>query len=605
LKLAERSLDAAKETHAFILAAAGTIAFRHVHNLMKARQYFSRLKGMEPDNRELKAFEKQIGEELVAEENVAPAKAAPAKAAPAAAAARPAIQPQPTPPPSAPSAPPPPVAAAAAAAATPSPPPPAAAAKPVSEAPPAATPAPGATNTAAPPAGEHSPDEGKVAELRGQLAKFETAKRWGEVAKTLVALTGVLADDFDRVEAALRAADIYANQLRNQVEAIKAFELVRSIEPNNPVAVEFLVKAYEARREFEKLLALRRQEADGLPPGPARAAKFTELARLATEKVKKPEVCIAYWREVVDNDPDNLEGITQLAGFYERAKDFESLAGILQKEVELTSDRTKKIATLKKLGTIYGDRLNNDEGAVEAWRQLLSIDPNDKQAQEALKKKYLALQRWDDLESFYAESGTWDEFIRVLEQQEAKETESQGKAGLLFKIAQLWADRKQKTDRAAKAYERILELDPSNLRAAEALVPIYQQVGNAPALARAYEVRLQHVEDPIGKLELLRDVALLYESKVNDPNKAFDRYKSAFDIAAEDDGTGDDLERAAKTTGRWPEVIAAYEKAIGDQNDPEVATRLRLRLGRVFIDEVNQVDQAVAQFRAVYEANPE
>ncbi|MEO7093584.1 MAG: tetratricopeptide repeat protein, partial [Polyangiales bacterium] len=95
------------------------------------------------------------------------------------------------------------------------------------------------------------------------------------------------------------------------------------------------------------------------------------------------------------------------------------------------------------------------------------------------------------------------------------------------------------------------------------------------------------------------------ESKVNDPNKAFDRYKSAFDIAAEDDGTGDDLERAAKTTGRWPEVIAAYEKAIGDQNDPEVATRLRLRLGRVFIDEVNQVDQAVAQFRAVYEANPE
>ena len=42
--------------------------------------------------------------------------------------------------------------------------------------------------------------------------------------------------------------------------------------------------------------------------------------------------------------------------------------------------------------------------------------------QEALKKKYLALGRWDDLEVFYAESGKWDEFIRVLEQQEAKET---------------------------------------------------------------------------------------------------------------------------------------------------------------------------------------
>ncbi len=504
----------------------------------------------------------------------------------------------PPPPAKAASEPPPPPPPPAAKAASEPPPPPAAA--PVAAAP-SATPAPGGVAAT----GAHAPDEGKVGELRAQLAKFETAKRWGEVAKTLIALTAVLADDFDRVEAALRAADIYANQLRNQVEAIKAFEQVRAIEPNNPVAVEFLVKAYEARREFEKLLALRRTEADELPSGPARAAKFLELARLATEKVKKPEVCIAYWKEVVDNDPSNLEGVTQLGGFYERAKDFEALATVLQQEVELLSDRTKKIATLKKLGTIYGDRLNNDEGAVEAWRALLGLDPNDKQAQEALKKKYLTLQRWDDLELFYAESGKWDEFIRVLEQQEAKETDNGVKSGLLFKIAQLWADRKQKTDRAAKAYERILELDPSNLRAAEALVPIYQQVGNAPALAKAIEVRLQHVEDPIGKLELLRDVAQLYETKVADPNKAFDRYKSAFEIAPEDDGTGNDLERAAKTTERWPEVISAYTAAIGSQNDPDVATRLRLRLGRVFIDEVQKVDEAVAQFRAVYEGNPE
>ncbi|MGZ6093888.1 MAG: tetratricopeptide repeat protein, partial [Polyangiales bacterium] len=316
-------------------------------------------------------------------------------------------------------------------------------------------------------------------------------------------------------------------------------------------------------------------------------------------------VCIAYWKEVVDNDPGNLEGITQLGGFYERAKDFEALAGILEKEVELTGDRAKRIATLKKLGTIYGDRLNNDEGAVEAWRRLLEIDPNDKQAQEALKKKYLALQRWDDLEQFYAESGKWDEFIRVLEQQEAKETENAAKAGLLFKIAQLWNDRKQKTDRAAKAYERILELDASNLRAAEALVPIYQQVGNAPALARAYEVKLEHAEDPISKLELYRDVAALYEGKVADPNKAFDRFRSAFEIAPEDDLGSEDLERVAKGTGRWDEVVATYEKSIKEQTDPETATRLRLRLGRVYIEEQGKVDLAVAQFRAVYEENPE
>lgn len=604
LKLADRNVDAARGDRGattFLLAEAGTIAWKQIGDLMRARGYFSRLKSLAPDHHQVQSFEKQIGEELDAVEVAGIAIAAPA-------ATNRALREQPTvvqevePPP----------------AALPSEPP-ARAKEPELEPVRAKEPEPpsdrkpepvAAATSAAPPAAEkdeeaHAPDEGKVAELKAQLGKFEAAKRWGEVAKTLVALVGVLSDDFDRVEAALRAADIYANQLRNQVEAIKAFELVRTIEPNNPVAVEFLVKAYEQRREFEKLLALRRQEADELPPGPARAAKFAELARLATEKVKKPEVCIAYWREVVENDEANLEAITQLGGFYERAKDFEALAGILEKEVALTGDRAKRVATLKKLGTIYGDRLNNDEGAVEAWRRLLEIDPNDKQAQEALKKKYLALQRWDDLEQFYADTGKWDEFIRVLEQQEAKETENAAKAGLLFKIAQLWNDRKQKQDRAAKAYERILELDASNLRAAEALVPIYQQVGNAPALARAYEVKLEHVDDAMGKLELYRDVASLYEGKVNDPSKAFDRYRSAFEIAPEDELSGDDLERVARTTGRWEDVVSTYRKAVEAANDPEVSTRLRLRLGRVQVDELKNVDEAVKEFRAVYESNPE
>ena len=46
---------------------------------------------------------------------------------------------------------------------------------------------------------------------------------------------------------------------------------------------------------------------------------------------------------------------------------------------------------------------------------LLTLEPDDRRAQEELKKRYVALGRWDDLEVFYAESGKWDEFIRVLE----------------------------------------------------------------------------------------------------------------------------------------------------------------------------------------------
>ncbi len=281
---------------------------------------------------------------------------------------------------------------------------------------------------------------------------------------------------------------------------------------------------------------------------------------------------------------------------------------MLQKQVDSTFDSAAKQVLLGKLGALYGERLNDDEAAVEAWRQLLALNPQDRKAQEALKKKYLTLGRWDDLEVFYAESGKWDEFIRVLETQEAKETVDQAKIGLLVKIAQLWMVQKGKPDRAAKAYEKVLSIDAQHLEAAEALIPLYEQANNPKGLAGAIEVKLLHPQDDDAKLELYRQVAGLYETKLKEPQRAFERYLSAFEIAPGDERCIDDVERAARATGGWDALIAAYGAAItkaeGDA-EHDLGITLRLRLGRVLRDEVKRVDDALAQFRAVYDADGE
>ena len=411
----------------------------------------------------------------------------------------------------------------------------------------------------------------------------------------------------EKVALYTKAAELYTGKFANQAEAVKAYEAVIAIDPENRSAIDYLRQMYEKRRDWEKLLGLERREAERLY-GDERARKFLDIAKLATERVKKPEVCIELWQQVLDSDPSNAEALGALGGLYERSKDFDKLVNVLEKQAEVTYDNGQKVQILTKLGTIYGDRLNNDEGAVNAWRALLAIDPNDRKAQEALKKKYLALGRWDDLEVFYAETGKWDEFIRVLEQQEAKETDADAKIGMLFKIAELWADKKQKNDRAARAYEKVLELESQNLRAAEALIPIYSQAGNSKALANAIEVKLGHEEDAYPKLALLREVAGLYEGKVREPQKAFARYLAAFVLFPGDEQTTLDVERAAKATGQWDEVTSAYRTAIDqaiDAGDAGLAITLRLKLGRVLVEEMQQVDEALTVYRAVYDADSE
>lgn len=560
----------------FLLSQAGTLVWHKLGNLIRAREYFERLSAIEPENPSLKAFELQIGEPIASRTGAVGTDAGEEATSVAAA-----------------------ESIAAEALDDPAPP------QEVESQSVAEAPVESPEAEAAPVFEE---DAERVAELRELVAKQETAKRYNELVRALVQLAQAVGKPQEKIELYLRAADLYTSRFANQAEAIKAYEAILEIEPEHAPAIDTLRQMYERRRDWEKLLRLQRAEAERMEDPSQRAAAFVQMAKLATERVKKPDICIELWSQVLEVEPEHPEAIASLAFLYERTKNYEALARMLEKQAELTFEAPQKVQILSKLALIYGDRLGSDEGAVRAWRALLAIEPNDRRAQEALKRKYLALGWWDELELFYAESGKWDELIRLLEAQEARETEASVKVGLLMKIAQLWAERREKADRAARSYERVLEHDPQHLAAAEALVRIYSEIGNHKGLATALEVKLVHEADQWARLSVLRELADLYGNRLKDPASAFARLLAAFELASSDERCADDLEAAAAETGSWDEVAAAYRRAIDEateRDELDTAVALRLRHGRVLIDQLGRVDDALAELRAVHELEPE
>ncbi|HEX2878858.1 MAG TPA: hypothetical protein VHO25_04910, partial [Polyangiaceae bacterium] len=450
-------------------------------------------------------------------------------------------------------------------------------------------------------------DPEKVAELRTKLAEQEAAKRHHEYVKTLVALADAVGDPAEKAQLYSAAAELYATKFMNQAEATKAYEAVIAVDPSNSTAVDYLRQAYEKRRDWEKLIQLRRAEAE-TASGDARHRIYKELADLATERVKKPELCLELWAVVLEYDPGDVAALQALVQLYERTREYDKLADALVRLVEYTSDTAQKIQLLNKLGQIAGDRLKDDEKATEAYRMLLVLDPQDRRAQEQLKKRYLTLGRWDDLEIFYAESGKWDEFIRVLETSEPKAETPEQRIKMLVKIAELWMTQKGKPDRAARAYEKVLSIEADNLMAAERLVPIYTDTNNSRGLVGALEVTLGHADDVQDKLRLSREIGALYEGKLNDKAKAFERYLAAFQLEPLSEQTQADVERVAAQTEGWGALTGAYKQAIGEaekSRDQESATALRLRLGRVFLHELKDIDAALEQYHAVCEYDPE
>ena len=396
----------------------------------------------------------------------------------------------------------------------------------------------------------------------------------------------------EKVALYTKAADLYVTKFANQAEAVKAYEAVLAIDPDHAQAVDYLRQMYEKRRDWEKLLGLQRREAERMPPGAERAAKFLEIAKLATERVKKPEVCIELWQEVLEQRRVERRSARRPRGLYERAKDFEQARD-----------------GARAAGRDHVRRAGEDPGPDEARDDLRRAPQQRRGRGQRVARRSSRSTRTIAARRTRSRRSTWRSAAgttsRSSTPRAASGTSSSAsssskrrrrrtptpKISLLFKIAQLWADKKQKLDRAAKAYEKVLELEPDNLQAAEALIPIYTAANNAKALANAIEVKLGHEQDPTAKLELYREVAALYEGKVKDPQKAFDRYLAAFELFPGDERTSDDVERVARRSpARWDEVVAAYRRAIdaGRLRTASATTgiMLRLRLGRVLVENV-------------------
>jgi tetratricopeptide (TPR) repeat protein len=464
----------------------------------------------------------------------------------------------------------------------------------------------------APLAGDRPPSSPPVsaagiADLREQLAKQESQNRVHELVKTLVALGDAVSDPEERVHFYSRAADLYANKFMNQAEAVKANEKIFAIDPSNTGAREYLRQMYEKRRDWEKLVRLRQAEAAGLDSEGERAALYKEIALLATERIKKPAICITLWEEVLANDASDHDALNELSKLYERDRNYEKLADVLQRLSD-AAEGAERIALLTKLGQVVGDRLKDEDRAIEVYRALVVLEPDNRRAQEQLKKRYVALGRWDDLDDFYAGSGRWDEFIRVLESSEARAESVPERIRMLQKIAELWEKQLKKPDRAARAYEKIMSLDAQNREAATRLIPIYASSNNAKGLSNVLEVKLSDAEDDVERLEILSQLVEIYEARLRDPVRAFERSRAAFELAPMDDVRQAEVERLAGLTADWPALIGSYGIAIRESEqtgEHAGAAALRLRLGRVHIEQMGNVEDALSEYRAVLDAQPD
>ncbi|MFL5271536.1 MAG: tetratricopeptide repeat protein [Anaeromyxobacteraceae bacterium] len=320
--------------------------------------------------------------------------------------------------------------------------------------------------------------------LRADLERLATATQHIEE------LAALYEDEFDRLppaaaaEVALRLGALHEERLGATDAAIGWFERARELDRDNtPSALAALDRLYRKTNRDAELAGVVEAEA-ALAAGDERATFLLRLGQLAEEKLGEPERAVRAYEALVAEDPRQLPALRALERLHEAAGRSEALAENLAAQRALAEDAaTRQRLTSRLAGAVAA--LGREEEAAALWKEALAQDPRHEPALVALEGLYEKLARWPELA----------EHLRARLAVTADRREA---ARLHDKLGALLGTRLGDTAEAVRAYQAVLDADPRNRRALEALRDLHGAQGDLDGLASVYRRLLPLQEDAAG-----------------------------------------------------------------------------------------------------------
>lgn len=439
--------------------------------------------------------------------------------------------------------------------------------------------------------------------LDALAAKYEGLERWNDLIGVLGKKADLLDDPAEKKVLLSRIASLWLDEFSNPNKAIGPLEQILVLDPEDRGALTQLKEIYKKRRNWRGLLGLYEREVSQLPAEDQRPL-LLEMAELAQKRLGDPTSAIHAWNRVLELDDYDPDAIEALIALYDRERSYPPLAEMLERRIALSTDE-ESVSLLERLGALWGDRIGSSGQAISVWKRVLSLRPNHSKATRVLRDLYASEGDWTALESLFAVQGSWTDYIETLLQAADRSKDVALQVKLYSKVAETWIQKVERPERAVKAYERILAVDPENLEAAQALVPIYEGAQKWPRLHATYEVLLDHSQAPEERIDLMQKLWTLCETKLGSKRNAFDWCAQAYVLSPQDPSIQEELERLAKESDGYEKLSVLYTQRVGALDDPVERVRLQRRLATITLENLNHPEEALGHYEAILAEQPE
>jgi tetratricopeptide (TPR) repeat protein len=422
-----------------------------------------------------------------------------------------------------------------------------------------------------------------AADLRAHRAldrHYAARERWRDLENLLGTRVG-FASEAEVPELEFRRAELRASHLNDVVGALDLLEQIVRAAPNHEGARRLLEKlvavpaqrqrvarilepVYESSAAWARLAAILDVEREAVQ-GPEAAALLVRIADLQENKLQARGAALATWRQVLAADPGNPDALQEIERLGTVLERFSELVDVYQELAfkRDSGDVAGRADLLSRAAKLYAGRLGNKRAAIDVWKLVLNLDPEDTDTTAPAAAA---------LETLYTETGDVAGLVKILAMQ-ARWASGAARKQVMFRIADLQETSLGDTEASVATLRSILEIDPQERKAIDALDRIFEAGAQHRQRVEIMRKRIDLAGDATARQELWRQVAGLLERDVGDVDEAIAACVSILDENPQDDQALETLARLYDQQGRHRQRLEILERRLALQ---EAATTGRL-----------------------------
>lgn len=454
-----------------------------------------------------------------------------------------------------------------------------------------------------------------LAEDPGDANTISELERLAKVASAERRLAEIYADELKKIESddeasvklARRTGELFRD-LNEPEQALLFFRRALAFEPENQQLFEAVDRLLDKAGRAEERVELYRRGLEHRFEPAERLSLLHTMAGLQQGSLARPDDAIETYRqalEVQDDDAVSLDALTEL---YRARSRWDDLSELYLRRAESAATAERAAQYRLALARLHQEQAQS-ERAIDQLQEIVTALPGHADAIAALDQLRKLPEHTervvDILRPLYESLDDWRRQIQLNEDRYQLARDVSDKVGVLRETAELWEKRGEDLNRARRALEAAVRLDPDDADTRAEYERLTERTSAWDALAGAYEAVLEENAELRDKREILSKLADVHNQRRDDPRKALAAYERLFAADESEIEPLNKMEQLATLLSDWTVLVRVLTAKAELLPDDEERASVWRRVAEAKRDMLDDAGGAVAAYEKALELDPQ